>query len=489
MDQARRVCSKCGERYAPSVLFCPRDGAPLGAEKARLTDDPYLGLLVAGQLELRELIGIGATGRVYRAHQRGIERDVALKVLHRALLRKPTVIARFRREARVASRLTHPNVVEVLMTGELEQASDEVGGEGYLAMEYLDGVSLESALGAAGGALPLLRALHVMLQVCDAVGEAHAQGVVHRDLKPENVMLVRRGGDDDFVKVLDFGVARMTEPDGSLATQTGVIFGTPRYVSPEGARGEAVGPAGDVYSLATMLYRCLAGETPFDANNPVGILIQHVSAPPRPLRSVARAGYVPEPIARVVDANLAKDPAERCPDARELGRALLAALSESGLSPEDALGQSTLLGPRGAPSLASLERTQRHERSGEAERAPPPSAPEPAPPAPLTSAEPTRSERTRRTLLIAACLVAGALVVAVVAARLAGFERRAAPAAATAPPASAEPTPRPARRTDPLPTPTAPVTAGAPAAPSSEPLPSLPGTRAPAAGGGGGRWL
>ncbi len=366
MDEARRVCSKCGESYAPDVIFCPRDGTPLGARKTEILDDPYVDLDVAGQFHIRQLIGIGAMGRVYRAHQRGIDRDVAIKILHRDLLRNPTVISRFHREAKVASRLQHPNVVQVLMTGALEKNNADVGGEGYLVMEYLDGISLRSALAATGGAMPLPRALHAIVQVCDAVGEAHSQGIVHRDLKPENVMLVRRGGDDDFVKVLDFGVARIAWADGSVATQAGVIFGTARYISPEGATGEPVGAPGDVYSIATMLYQCLCGETPFDADNPVGILIKHTSEAPRPLRSIPRASYVPEPIARVVDANLAKDPGARCRDARELGRALVDAARESGLSPDDVVSRSTLLGARGALSLASMERTKQLELSGDA---------------------------------------------------------------------------------------------------------------------------
>ena len=259
MSDLRRVCSKCGNGYATGVIFCPRDGTPLGGSKTELAEDPYAGLMVQGQFRIEQLIGIGSMGRVYRAHQQGIDREVAIKVLHRELSRNATVIGRFRREAKVASRLTHPNVVQVLVTGELEPVGSEVGGEAYLVMEYLDGISLRSALAASGGAMPLPRALHIILQVCDAVGEAHAQGIVHRDLKPENVMLVRRGDDKDFVKVLDFGVARIDWADSTVATQAGAIFGTARYISPEGAQGDTVDPPSDVYSIATMLFECLAG--------------------------------------------------------------------------------------------------------------------------------------------------------------------------------------------------------------------------------------
>ncbi len=357
MEEPDRVCSRCGESYAPDVIFCPKDGTPLGAKKTEVAEDPYIGLELGGQLEIQQLIGIGAMGRVYRAHQSGIERAVAVKVLHRELLRNPTVMSRFVREAKVASRLTHPNVVQVLMTGTVDKSGADVGGEAYLAMEYLDGISLRSALAAAGGAMPLPRALHVVLQVCDAVGEAHAQGIVHRDLKPENVMLVRRGDDPDFVKVLDFGVARIDWADSTVATQAGVIFGTARYISPEGAQGKTVVAASDVYSIAVMLFQCLSGETPFDADNPVGILIKHTNEPAPDVRSIARSSYVPEPIARVIAGNLVKNPEDRCRDARELGRALLSAARDSGLSPDSLVARSTLLG-QSALQLASIQRTK-----------------------------------------------------------------------------------------------------------------------------------
>lgn len=358
MTEPERVCSRCGISYSADVVFCPKDGTPLGARKTEVSDDPYLELDIAGQFHVNQLIGIGAMGRVYRAHQAGIERDVAIKILHRDLLRNPTVIARFHREAKVASRLVHPNVVQVLMTGELQAHGADVGGEAYLVMEFLDGISLRSALAAAGGAMPLPRALHVILQVADAVGEAHAQGIVHRDLKPENVMLVRRGDDADYVKVLDFGVARMDWSDNSIATQAGVIFGTARYISPEGARGNPVRAPGDVYSLATLLFQCLSGDTPFDGDSPVAILLKHTSEPPPDVRSRHRSSYVPEPIARVIGANLAKEPGERCRDAREFGRALLEAARSSGLHPDDLVVRSTLLGAASALQLASMERTK-----------------------------------------------------------------------------------------------------------------------------------
>src|SRR5580692_2843771 len=267
-------------------------------------------------------------GRVYRAFQKGIDRDVAVKILHRELSANPTVVSRFNREARVASRLAHPHVVHVLLVGQLPD------GAMYIVMEYLDGMSLQSALAAAGGAMPLPRALHIAVKLCDAAGEAHAQGIVHRDLKPENVMLIDRADDPDFVKVLDFGIARLNWGEQSIATAAGLIFGTARYISPEAAQGEQVGPQGDVYSIATLVYQMLAGRTPFEGDQAVGLLVQQIHDPPPPLKSIPRSSYVPDVIASVLMANLAKDMNNRAPDARVLGRALLDAAKAAGLSQE-----------------------------------------------------------------------------------------------------------------------------------------------------------
>ncbi len=358
MPEPGRRCTKCGETFGADVLYCPRDGSPLSSRRTELTDDPYLGLILSDGLRLDQLIGIGAMGRVYRAHETRVERDVAVKILHRELLRNPILVARFEREARAAARLAHPNVISVHRVGELAPQGPSVGGEPYMVLEYLDGISLRSALAAAGGAIPLPRALHVVLQICDAVGEAHARGIVHRDLKPDNIMLVRRGDDPDYVKVLDFGVARLSDSERELATQAGAVLGTARYISPEGARGDPVGAPGDVYSITTMLFECLSGTTPFEGESPVAILVKQTSEPAKDVRSVPRASYVPEPIALVIAQNLAKDPGARCRDARELGRTLVAAAHDSGLKPEELLPRSTLLGTRPALHLASIERTR-----------------------------------------------------------------------------------------------------------------------------------
>ncbi len=350
-----KSCAKCGGRYPLDALFCPLDGTPLTrrATSSGAGEDPYLGCEVAGSIDIRQLVGIGAMGRVYRAFQRGIDRDVAVKILHRELSSNQQLVTRFHREAKVASRLSHPNVVHVYLTGQLAD------GSMYIVMEYLDGLSLQSAMAAVGGAMPLPRALGIALQLCDAAGEGHAQGIVHRDIKPENVMLVRRGEADDFVKVLDFGIARLNWGDQSMATAAGLIFGTARYISPEGAQGEVVGPESDVYSIAILLYQMLSGRTPFEGDQAVALLIQQIHDAPPELRSIPRSAYVPEPIADVIMQNLAKSPQDREGDARLLGRALLEAAKASGLSPEDIVSRP-ILGTRSSSpmQIASMQRTR-----------------------------------------------------------------------------------------------------------------------------------
>jgi serine/threonine-protein kinase len=323
-----RRCVSCGERYNAAVLFCPKDGTPTGLEHELAARDPqqrdpYLGRVIAGQFRVERLLGLGAMARVYQAQQLGLDRAVALKILHRELLHDESAAARLRREATIGARLRHPNVAEVLMMGNVDPSHDQPGGEPFIVLEYLDGMSLTSALLAGGGALGLVRSIHVALQLCDALGEAHSLGIVHRDLKPDNVLLVRRGADSDFVKVLDFGMARAgNDPD--FATRDGAVLGTARYIAPEGAQGARVGPEADVYAIATLLFQCIAGRTPFDGASAVAILVQQVSATPPDLRSVGTGRDAPLPLADLVARNLAKDPLDRSANARALGAELSA---------------------------------------------------------------------------------------------------------------------------------------------------------------------
>jgi len=356
MPPPGNICGICGATYQADALFCPRDGGPLGASAPK-GHDSFIGVELPGQIRIEQLIGIGSMGRVYRAFQGGVDRPVAVKILHKELSAKPALVARFHREAQIASRLSHPNVVQALMSGQLPEGSPGAGAM-YLVMEYLDGISLRSALAGAGGAFPLPRALRVVLQLCEAVGEAHRAGVVHRDLKPENIMLLRREHEMDFVKVLDFGIARLPGANTATVTQAGAVFGTARYVSPEGALGNPVGPTADVYAIATILYQAVSGRTPFEGDTAIEVLGRQINEAPPNVQSIERAAYLPDPLAAVIMKNLAKAAERRSPDARALGLSLVEAARASGLSPEQLVPRSALFGPSDhKAAFASVEPT------------------------------------------------------------------------------------------------------------------------------------
>jgi serine/threonine-protein kinase len=433
MGDPGRRCSTCGRVYPADVMFCPGDGTPLSLRSLDSGPDPYKGQVLAGQFRLDALLGAGAMGRVYRAEQLGVERAVAVKLMHRDLAANNALVGRFRREARVLGSLRHPNLVEVLMLAEHDDAGLRVP---FMALEYLDGMSLRSAL-AAQGALPLGRAQHLALQLSDAVGQAHQLGIVHRDLKPENLMLVQRGDDADFVKVLDFGVARVDDAKPSIATQAGSIFGSARYVSPEGAAGEQPGPAGDVYAIATILYECLAGKTPFEDASAVQVLVKQQSAVPAPLASQPRARDIPVEIAALVDRNLAKAPGERAADARTFGRALLATAKQAGLDADELLPHPTLLGTRAGRAVQSgtargyrpLAAAAAREFDEAATTRVSGAAPELMTDAPPRAA-PRRRVGAQRALVVLLCFVLGAGAALGIATRLGAFAARSTPGTA-----------------------------------------------------------
>jgi serine/threonine-protein kinase len=318
-----RRCGSCGERYGAAVLFCPKDGTPTSSEHEHVSQDRYLGRIIAGQFRVVRLLGVGAMARVYLAEELGQARHVALKILHRELLSDEGALARLRREVTIGGRLRHPHVAEVHLLGSVDASADAPGGEPFIAFEYLDGISLTSALLAGNGTLGLVRAVHVALQICEAIGEAHGLGIVHRDLKPDNIMLVKRGSDSDFVKVLDFGMASAGR-DPDFATRDGAVLGTARYIAPEAAQGGSVGPEADVYAIASLLFQCIAGRTPFDGPSAVAILVQQVSATPPDLRSVGAGRDAPLPLADLIARNLAKDPLDRAANGHAFGAELSA---------------------------------------------------------------------------------------------------------------------------------------------------------------------
>lgn len=381
------------------------------AHRVSSGEDPCVGLVLDRQFRLEARIGSGAMAEVYRAHQLGVGRDVAIKILRAELRDNAEIAARFRAEAELVAQLCHPHVVAVHAVGEFNDAAPGAPRP-YVVLEWLAGPSLDEALTACGGSLPLPRTLHIVLALADAVGEAHVHGIVHRDLKPQNVILVRRGDDADFVKLLDFGLAKAPGKRADLRTRAGSILGTPQYLSPEGAQGQPVTPASDCYALATLLYQCLTGRTPFIGETAVQLLAQHATQPPPDIRSLTTAPALPDALAAVIMQNLDKRPEARCKDARAFGRALVDAARSAGLDGAEFGLSTTLLGTRRStlPTLPALTAAQARPENEITATPAAPSAP--------------RSRRSRalagRIAIFLACFalgVAAAVVVATQAAR------------------------------------------------------------------------
>ncbi len=248
--------------------------------------------------------------KVYRVYDKVLGRDVALKVLRQQFAEDEGFVQRFRREARSAAALSHPNIVPIYDLGRSED------GDYYITMEYVPGGTLKERI-AARGALGTRAAASVALQIAEALGAAHERGTIHRDVKPQNVLVTETGD----VKVADFGIARAASATiVADAARTACVLGTANYISPEQAMGKEVDPRSDLYSLGVVLYEMLTGEVPYEADTPVAVAMKHVSEPPRAPREVDPE--VPEGISAVVTKLLAKKPEDRYGDAAELAEDL-----------------------------------------------------------------------------------------------------------------------------------------------------------------------
>jgi serine/threonine protein kinase len=287
--------------------------------------DPFIGRdILNGQFQILQKIGSGGMGSVYKALQPAMNRMVAVKILHPKLANRKDLVSRFRREARAMSHLTHPNTVKVYLYGELED------GSLYIVMEFLEGKNLNQTV-RAEGPMTLERGLPILIQVCHALDEAHKQGIIHRDLKPENIFITSQGGMKDFAKVLDFGLAKVTEremrPGSIILTQEGMVFGTPEFMSPEQAQGKTLTAASDIYSLAVILYEVLTGKLPFEAKNPMEFIQLHVTTKPKPINDRVPGKTFPPLLWTVLEKALAKKVEERFSSAADFANALQAVLS------------------------------------------------------------------------------------------------------------------------------------------------------------------
>jgi eukaryotic-like serine/threonine-protein kinase len=331
-----KICPNCKSEYGGGEVFCPVDATRLVSASQLAHPDPkgstdaLVGTTLSGRYQIIRPIGEGGMGIVYEAQHVLIEKRVALKVLRDDFSRRPEVVERFRQEAKSASRIGHEHIVDISDFGETPN------GQSYFVMEFLEGEDLANVL-AREGTLPAHRAVRIALQCCKALGAAHGKGIVHRDMKPENIFLIAREGNDDFVKIVDFGIAKMSDietsgPPGRKLTKTGMIFGTPEYMSPEQAAGRALDHRVDVYALGVILFEMLTGRVPFVGDTFMGILTQHMFEEVPPLRSVKPDVIAPDELQNVLFEALAKDPDARFKSMEDYGKALASAMDVSGVS-------------------------------------------------------------------------------------------------------------------------------------------------------------
>ena len=301
-DGSGLYCPTCGDSFSPLFSHCPDDGSALIHRSPH--GDPLIGRVLDGRFRVLRLLAQGSMGRVYEGVQLPIKRPVAIKVIREELSYDPTSAQRFMREARLLTRIAHPNIVDVIDYGETAD------GCFYLVMDLLRGKTLDMVL-VKEGAFSVRRTCEIGLQLCNALVAAHAHGVVHRDFKPANIFLLATisfGG--DCVKVLDFGLAKGAQDPFGDVTYAGAVLGTPLYMAPETISYSIADPRSDLYALGCILHELLSGEPPFYGESSALVLARHLDDEPPPLPD-----HVPPTLRKLIFALLAKNPEHRLQNA------------------------------------------------------------------------------------------------------------------------------------------------------------------------------
>jgi serine/threonine protein kinase len=431
------ICPHCGRQYPDDVRFCAADGQSLVAQqqqssggRARASshvpsaDDDLIGRRLFGDYVIRKKLGEGGMGAVYLAEHPGIEQKIAVKVLHGYAAQNDELVQRFNREAKAIARLTHPNIIRVFIFGSTDD------GLIYLAMEFVEGRPLRDIM-IDIGRLEELRAISIMRQALHALNEAHELGIVHRDLKPDNIMLTKFRGVEEFVKVLDFGIAKVKEPDGSSAklTQAGVVYGTPEYLSPEQAQAKELDGRSDLYSMGIILYELVTGVVPFQSTTAVAVLASHVYDEPKAPSQVARHSISPK-MEQVIMKAIRKDPNQRYQTAMDFLRDLesleadligeaatkTTVLDASQLSLVLEVSRANQLRQKGAPPQPPAPTTPMQRGPG---ALPPQQAPQVLPPRPVApppTAQVPAQPDSRTAILYTVVIGLGVLLLMVIAA-------------------------------------------------------------------------
>ncbi|MCU0692197.1 MAG: serine/threonine-protein kinase, partial [Polyangiaceae bacterium] len=313
-------CLHCHAEFEPGRRLCPRCGTDVDGAGAAV--DQHIGMVLPGGYVIEELLGGGGMATVYRAEQTALRRTVAVKIVHAHLMHDETIARRFMNEARAASRLNHPHSLSVIDFGRTQE------GLLYMVMEHLRGHDLARVM-QDEGPLGFVRIVEILRQLLDALSEAHQLGVIHRDLKPENIVVESLRSGSDFVKVVDFGLAKLLSAGEQHAiTGTGMVCGTPDFMSPEQCRGDALDARSDLYAVGVILFALLTERLPFMASTPTQVLLMHLTeAAPDP-RNVAPDRGIPSALAAVALKALAKKPKDRYQNASEFASALEKAREE-----------------------------------------------------------------------------------------------------------------------------------------------------------------
>jgi serine/threonine-protein kinase len=334
-----KTCPQCGREYDAQTKFCPTDGSTL--RSASGSGDDIIGSVIADRYHVLRKLGEGGMGQVYLAEHVKMGRMSAIKVMTPALVHDSDAVGRFNREAANASRINHPNIAAIYDFGETTD------GLIYLAMEFVEGESL-TKLCEALGALPAPRAAEIARQVASALEAAHERGIVHRDLKPDNIMISRGRDGADLVKVVDFGIAKAAEGAGQKVTRTGLVVGTPEYMSPEQLTGDTLDGRSDLYALALVTFNMLTGMLPFTGQTTQEALLKRLTDRPLSLAEARSDLLWPPALQAVLDRALSRLAQDRYQHASEFGAAIVAAVA--GMSSEELEQAPTLVVP-GAPTI------------------------------------------------------------------------------------------------------------------------------------------